>query len=394
MARRILIVGGGYAGLVCANRLARKTREADAEIVLVEARPWFVERVRLHQDAAGQSVATRTSIASRIRDTRVKLRVGRVEALDLVHRRALVDGVGEAFDDLVLATGSGASRPAVPGLASTLSCDTAEHAALLRARLDALSGGAIVIVGGGLTGIELAAEIAERRRDLTVTLVDAGELGADLSPSARAHLRRVLTSLRVSIRERDRVAAFEVDAVVLASGDALPSDASVWTGGFEAAPLGRLAGLTVDAIGRAHVDERLRSASHGFVRVIGDAARVMTRDSRGALAPVRMACATATPQGAFAADDIAREIEGRTRETFSFGYPGRSISLGRRDGIVQLTDRHDAPGAFIGGRPAAWLKELVCRFAAGANAMERRGVGYAWLRAPAARADTQKVLGT
>ena len=51
--RLVTIVGGGYAGALCAVRLARKTRAADGEIVLVEARATFVERIRLHQDVAG-----------------------------------------------------------------------------------------------------------------------------------------------------------------------------------------------------------------------------------------------------------------------------------------------------------------------------------------------------
>src|SRR4051812_25115689 len=98
MKTRILVIGGGYAGLLCALRLARK---ADADVVLCEARPWFVERVRLHEDVAS-GFRERRPIADFLHGTGVRLRVGFVSEIDLAARRA----GGEAFDELVIATGS------------------------------------------------------------------------------------------------------------------------------------------------------------------------------------------------------------------------------------------------------------------------------------------------
>ena len=86
MAHRILIVGGGYAGARCANRLARRTRANEAHMVLANARPWFVERIRLHEDVAGVGPARRP-LASIVDRDRVALRAGTVESLDLRARR-------------------------------------------------------------------------------------------------------------------------------------------------------------------------------------------------------------------------------------------------------------------------------------------------------------------
>lgn len=391
MARRILVVGGGYAGTLAAIRLARKTRAQDAEVVLADARPWFVERVRLHQDVAGKGPA-RTSLASMLAGTRVELRVGTVSELDLERRRARFDGGAiaagqareEAFDEVVLATGSRASRPDIPGIERTLSCATEEKALALRARLATLDGGRVVIVGAGLTGIELASELAEGRPDLHVTLVSSGVLAPIVSDGGREHVRRAFQRARVGVVEHARVVAVEQDAVVLSSGEVLPSDATVWCGGFVANPLGARAGLAVDGHGRAVVDARLRSTSHDFVRVAGDAARVEVCGRDGGPTALRMGCATAMPQGAFCADDLAASLVGRAVKPYSFAFVLECMSLGRRDGLVQRLDAYDVPlRSFVAGRPGAWIKELICRFAKGSARLERHGLGYAWPKAPA-----------
>ncbi len=388
-ARLITIVGGGYAGALCAVRLARKTRASDVDIVLVDARPWFVERIRLHQDVAG-SGPRRRSIASLLEGTRVRLRVGLVRAIDLERRRLYLEGPAgdgaaaeQAFDELVLATGSVAATSSLPGIEHAWSCATEERALELRDRVAGGGARRVVVVGGGLTGIELATELAEGRSDTRVTLVASGEIGVMLGDTARAHIRAAFAKGRIDLRENARVVAIEDDGVVLASGDMVQSDATVWCGGFEATPLARAAGLHVDELGRAFVDGRLRSTSHAFVHVVGDAARVDIRGRDGTLAPLQMACATAVPLGAFAADDIAREIRGREARDFSFGYPGHCVSIGRHDAVIQLADSYDAPRFWFGGRVGAFTKEMICRHPLASIGLDRRGFGYSWRKAPA-----------
>lgn len=390
MKRRILIVGGGYAGAICANRLARKTRAADIEIVLADPRPWFTDRIRLHEEVAGAAPRRRPR-ASMLDASRVKLRVASVTDLDLVRRRATFDGAladgetrAEAFDEVILATGSVGATRGVAGIDKAWSCATAEHATALRARLDETPAARVVVIGGGLTGIELASELAERQPSLRVTLVATGLVGALLSDAGRAHVRRTLEGFGVELREHAQVVAVERDGVVLASGDAIESDVTVWCGGFEAAPLSASSGLVVDALGRAVVDARLRSRSHDFVRVIGDAAHVDRRRRDGSVTPLRMGCVSALPMGAYCADDIAAETNGRASRPFAFGYLIQCISLGRRNGIVQQVDSYDvATSRYLGGRLGAWGKELVCRFAFRSVELERFGIGYRWPGGPA-----------
>jgi NADH dehydrogenase FAD-containing subunit len=336
----------------------------------------------------------RRALASIVDPMRVKLHIGRVADLDLRGRRAtFTDASSEAFDELVVATGSVAALRGVPGIEHAWSCETEENALALRDHLTKRRSSRIVVVGGGLTGVELASELAEQRRDVRVTLVTSGEVGFMLAERARAHVRTALRRLGADVREQQRVVAVERDAVVLASGDVLPCDATIWCAGLEPTALARETGLDVDERGRARVDAHLRSTSHDFVRVIGDAARV---ELPGRNETLRMACATANPQGAFCADDVAADLRGRSRRPFSFAYAIQCLSLGRRDGIMQRVDAWDGPRAlFFGGRPGAWFKEFINRYAFGSVRLERRGIGYSWPKAPALPAsETRPMLVT
>ncbi len=333
----------------------------------------MVGRVRLHEDVAGD-VRKRRSLAELTRGTRVVLRIGRVAGVDLENRRlAFADGGHEAFDDLVVATGSVASRPSIPGIERAWSCDNEAEAFALRKRLHEGSDARVVVVGGGLTGIELASELAERRRGLAVSLVTDAEVAPLLSEGGRAHVRSVLAGLGVALHEHARVGAFEEDGAVLGSGARVPCDVAIWAGGLVASPFGRSIGLAVDERGRALVDDRFRSTSHPFVRVVGDAAK----------SGLRMACATALPQGAYVADDVARELRARATLPFSFAYFVQCVSLGRRNGIVQKVDAWDAPTSlFLGGGAAAFVKERICRYPIASVRLERWGFGYRWPEAP------------
>jgi NADH:ubiquinone reductase (H+-translocating) len=334
MKRRIVVVGAGYGGTACAVRLARKSPED--EVVLVNSVPYFVERIRLHEDVAGPSLRPRIPLESHVGD-RVRVVVGWVEGIDLDARRVHVGGRAEAFDELVIATGSSAAPPS-----HTVAVTTEEQMLVARARLSATGVKRVVVVGAGLTGTEAASELAHRRPDLAITLVSSG----DLVPGSRPFFDRH----GVEVIEHQRVAAFERDGVILESGAALESDVTVWAGGFVAS---RLAAEYVPA-----VDDRLRSTTHPFVRVVGDAA-----SGHG----LEMRCAVAIPTGCYVADDLA----GCEDQPFSWRWVVNCISLGRKEGIVQLDARR------IGGRPAAWIKEFICRFAL-ASTNEGWGFEYRW----------------
>src|SRR5262249_31930332 len=149
----------------------------------------------------------------------------RVTAIDAVGREVeLADGRRLGYDTLVYALGSsGSNAGAVPGAVEHgYPLATADDAERLRERLARDGTGAVV--GGGLTGIEAAAELGETRPRGTVRLVTADRLGPALSERGRRHLRRVFGRLGVDVRENTRVAEVCADGLSLADGEKLPAD--------------------------------------------------------------------------------------------------------------------------------------------------------------------------
>lgn len=358
MKHRILVLGAGYAGAYVAGNLARRLSPADAEITVVNAEPDFVERLRLHQLAAGQEIATR-KLADVFAGTGIQLHLARVTAVDPERQVVTVtaaDGEGHlAYDTLLYALGSHGDDRGVPGVAEHAFDVSARPSALrLRTRLNGLrEGGTVLVVGDGLTGIETATEIAESRPGLSVTLVARGELGARLSAGARGHLRRACDRLGITVVENTGVEAVEATRVLCADGTALPSDATVWTAGFAVAPLAAAAGLEVTADGRILVDRTMRSLSHPNVYAAGDSVHALGANGL----PLPMSCASAGFTAMQAMKAIMGTLTGTGTGHVKLAYPGNHISLGRQDGILQLVDRAARPKpAYTGGRKAARIK--------------------------------------
>lgn len=336
---RVVVLGGGYAGTMAALRLAPY-----AQVTLVDPGDRFTERVRLHELAAGRPEVSH-SRARMLHGTGIEHLAARATSLDPDARAVHTDsGRTLLYDRLVYALGSHTDPRGIGERAFT-----AESAAALHKRL--LDGpGALTVVGGGLTGIEMATEIAESHPAWQVRLLTGGEIGGGLSVRGRAHVRTVLDRLGVRVEEGHQVAdADEVDA-----------DAVLWTGSLRATGgLAHDAGLVTDPVtGRLRVDAMLRSVSHPDIYAAGDAAAARTPRA-GAL---RMACATALPTGSHVAGAIAAELRGAAPRPLSYGFFVQCVSLGRHDALIQSVRADDTPRErVLTGRPAARVKEQVVR---------------------------------
>ncbi len=398
MQHRIVVLGAGYTGAVAAGRLAKRLHREDVTITLVNPEPDFVERVRLHQLATGQDLTPRP-FGEMFAGTGVELKLARVTAVDVDRRTVTVTAANGpereelAYDTLVHALGSGWNDGGVPGAAEHAHELSSRPGALrLRDRLAALDAGRpVVVVGGGLTGLEAATEIAEARPDLQVALAVRGALGDWLSDKGRTHLRKVADRLGITVHEHAAVTAVAADAVTTADGRAIPAEVTVWTTGFAVHSIARATTLELTDHGRIAVDSTMRSVSHPDVYAVGDAAMAMGPNDK----PLRMSCASGVPMAWQAADAIAARLTGAKVPHVSIRYFQQCISLGRKEGLIQFVTADDrAKDGALTGRTAARYKELICKGAAwgvarptmGLPSRRRRVVGQQTLadRTPAA----------
>ncbi|MEV6201102.1 FAD-dependent oxidoreductase [Streptomyces sp. NPDC051771] len=358
---RIVVLGAGYAGAHVAGTLARRLSPKDVEITVVNAEPEFVQRLRLHQFAAGQEIEA-PRLAEVFAGTGVRLRLARVTAVDPERQVVAVADAGGGdefgYDTLVYALGSHGDSHGVPGVAEhAFDVGTRPSALRLRERLAGLDeGGRVVVVGDGLTGLETATEVAESRPGLSVALVARGELGARLSTGARGHLRRACERLGITVWEHTEVESVEAGRVVCADGTVLASDTTIWAAGFAVGPLAAASGLQVTENGRIVVDRAMRSVSHPNVYAVGDS--VLAVGDNGL--PLPMSCATAGYTGQQATHAIVARLTGRTMATTKLEYVGNHISLGRRDAILQMVDGEgQAKPTYTGGGKATRFKAVI-----------------------------------
>ncbi|TCC62102.1 FAD-dependent oxidoreductase [Kribbella pittospori] len=350
----VILIGGGYAGVMAANRL---TQRDDIHVTLVNPRPAFVERIRLHQLVAGSDDALvdyQSVLAGG-----VELVVDSVTQIDAAGRRVILASGGALdYDYLVYAVGSGSGKSSVSGAAEyAYPISTLEQARRLQPVVDAApASAALTVVGAGPTGLETASELAEQGR--TVTLVCGKVLGPYLHPRARRSVARKLAKLGVTVLEGDgaTVTGVTADAVQLSDGGELHSDVTIWTAGFSVPDLATRSGLSTDSLGRLLTDETLTSV---------DDVRIIAAGDSGAPSdlPVRMSCQSAMQLGPQAAETVLSRIAGKEPASLDVGFFGECISLGRRAGVVQYAKRDDTPTSvfYLGNRSMAMLKEGVCK---------------------------------
>jgi NADH dehydrogenase FAD-containing subunit len=356
--RHVVVIGAGYAGLSAAERAGGGRGGANRVTVIApEAR--FANRIRQHEVAAGRRIpgAALADLARKHKFTHIQ---ARVTELDLAGHKVFTDA-GEAidFDVLVYALGSRTGYRGVEGAAER--AIPMERAGDLRDRIaGAARPGTVAVVGGGATGIELAAELARSRPDWQVRIVTSGEVGGWFSARGRAAIARRFEQLGIHVHERTEVTAVDADGLRTTAGP-IEADVVAWAASFEVPELAAQAGFAVDGSGRIVVDAMLRSVSHPDVYAIGDAAAVTMGEVPGVL---RMACATAMPMGLYVGKTLRAQADSRAEaptKPYEFGFTLQCLSLGRDSGLIQLLRRDDTvkERAYT-GRAAKIVKSAIC----------------------------------
>ena len=363
MRHRIIVLGAGYAGAAATGYLARHLHPDEAHITVVNAEPDFVERMRLHQVAAGRP-PRRRGLADMFAGTGARLKIARVTALDPERRTVTV--VGEPgteeleYDTLLYTLGSTIADHGVPGV-DEYAFHVAQRPAAerLRQRLDTLeAGGRVLVVGGNLTAIEAATEIAESHPRLRVALATTGEPAGWLGTKARDHLSRAFDRFGIEVHEHTTIAEVGESEAHTAGGKVFETDVLVWAAGFAVHPIAADSGLSVAEDGRIRVDRRMRSVSHPEIHAAGDSVHAIDDHGR----PMPMSCASAGFTRMQATSAIIAELTGTEPAKVPLAYLGNCVSLGSRDAFFQVVDgRARSKTWALRGWAATRVKSAVLR---------------------------------
>ena len=361
--KRVVIIGGGFAGIAAAHAL----RRADAEVVVIDRRNHHIFQPLLYQVAA--AVLSPAEIAAPIRQLEAKrsnvtVLLAEVIAIDVGSRtiQASSPGVGVlkiAFDYLVVATGM---RPSyfghdefaryAPGLKSLNDAETIrakilgafELAATTEDEAERARQMTFVLVGAGPTGVELAGSLAHlvkvtlrgnfHRIDpakASIILLDAGKRVLPTFAESLSHrVARRLEKLGVKVVTNVKVETVD-DKGVIAGGNRIPSATVLWTAGVAAWPVPKMLGTKTDRAGRALVDPFLKVVDVSGVFVVGDAASVMQNEH-----PVPGVAQAAIQEGRYVGRLIANELKGReVKCPFNYFDKGNMAVVGKNYAVLE-----------------------------------------------------------
>ena len=328
MSKRILVLGAGFAGLWAAIGAMRKIVECKAQkdvfVTVVNRTPYHNIRVR-NYEADLRDVCV--PLADVLTPIGVEIIVGEARDIDILGRRVTVSSPEGTrifeYDRMVLALGSATVRPPLPGLAEYgFDVDTYEaasrlgrHLKGLRARPSASGQFTAIVVGAGLTGIEVATALPERLRavqagsaspePVRVIIADRQPfVGSDMGDSARPVIEEALRSLDIEQRVNFEIERIEEARVKLTSGEWIDGTTVVWCGGMRASPL--VAGLPIprDRLGRLPVDEYMRVAGIPDLYAAGDVACAKIDGVHSSV----MSCQHGRPMGRYAGHNVAADL--------------------------------------------------------------------------------------
>jgi NADH dehydrogenase len=329
--KRILVLGGGFAGLWSAVGAVRKLDELgygpDAvEVMLVNRDGYHNIRVRNYEPDLTSVRVPLDDVLGPIGAVCVE---GEVASIDLVGQTVTVNTESKPrvlpYDRLVVALGSQLLRPNIPGLAEhAFDVDTYNGAVQLNTHLQSLldrpeSPGrfTVLVVGAGLTGIEVATEMPEKlkavlaqagmTRPFRIILADhSPQVGSDMGKDARPIIEEALTALGIEMRLGIDIVSVTPSGVTLKSGEEIATATVVWCAGMRANPLTRLFPVAPDRFGRVPVDVfmRLKGVSHVFSA--GDVAWAMMDDTHTSV----MSCQHGRPMGRFAGHNVVCDLFG------------------------------------------------------------------------------------
>ncbi|WP_227496505.1 NAD(P)/FAD-dependent oxidoreductase [Massilia litorea] len=390
MQSEIVIVGGGAGGLELACKLGRKL--GPARVMLVDTRLYHIWKPSLHEVAAGTLDIHQEGLSYQMlaHDNGFTFIYGPMTALDHVARRITVGAVraldGEDvlherhidYGSLVIAVGSTSNYFGVPGAREhTISLNATEDAERFRLRMlrlmavaeqareerkDAEAALDVVIIGGGATGVELAAELREAsgvyatygfsrlqvKRDVRITLLEgAPRILAPLPERVSNAALKLLDERGIRVVNNCRVTKIEADRVLDHDGHVYPASLCVWAAGIRAPEFLGTLGLPVNKGGQIEVDGQLRVKGVPGVYALGDCAACI--DAAGKPVPPR--AQAAHQQADYLLKEFVRRAAGKPHNDKPYQYRdyGSLVSLGKTTSVGSLMGSLSGASWFVEG---------------------------------------------
>jgi NADH dehydrogenase len=380
--QRIIVLGAGFAGLWAAVGAARTRAEAamtsdQIEILVLDQNPYHSIRVRNYEV---DLTATRVPLETVLDPVGVRHLPAEVTSIDLSTKTVTCTVQGRpqfvAYDRLVCALGSQLVRPPIPGLAEHgFDVDTYLAAERLNIHLAALSSRkptpgqyTVLVVGAGLTGIEVATEMPAKLRAAMVTGASSGSqpiprviladrqawTGSDMGENARPVIAEALDELGIEARTGVSLASIDAEGGTLTTGERIPAATVVWCAGMRAHPLASQFAVPLDPLGRLPVDHFLRVSNVPTVFAAGDIAVLAVDDLHWSV----MSCQHSRPMGRYAGHNVVCDLLGRPMRELQISWYTTILDLGPRGALY--TEGWDRRVAATGAS-AKRTKEIINR---------------------------------
>ena len=344
----LVIVGGGFAGFWSAMSAVRQARALQVsnqlKITLISKDPYHTIRPRLYEPDLSD---VRIMLSDYCEPLGITLIVDEIIDIDTERSQLVLkhQNTRISYHALILATGSQLTTNTTRGENSGFSIDTFEDALKLETHLMRLfqeknglaSTRHVVVVGGGVTGIELITALPERinafcdaSAKITLHLIDSRKaLVEDFSEEARVYILKRLEDCSVVLHMSEQVASVENGQIELSSGKIIESQTIIWTCGLQASPLTKNMNSQRDEHGRVEVDDFLRSKQISNVFVAGDVAKAKVDENHYAL----MSCQHAIPQGKYAGHNAVSLLFGKVMKAYRQQKYVTCVDLGKESAV-------------------------------------------------------------
>jgi NADH dehydrogenase len=375
---RIVLLGGGYVGLYCALELERQLKPGEADVVLVSAENFMLYWPLLVEVGSGDLDPRHVAVPLRKTLPRTEIVTARATAIDPDRRTVrlapyLGDEYDLDFDVLAIGLGSSTRLMDIPGLeeqaigfksiAEALHLrnqvlsrlEAGQSTAEVRARKRALT---FVFVGGGYTGVEVAAELEDlarsatcwfpdvTREDMRWVLVEATDrILPEVAPELARYALEELRHRKIEVHLETQLESAKDGHLALSDGTELEADTLVWMAGVEPNPLPADSGLPADDRNRVQVDACLRVKDADGIWAAGDCAAVPDLVNDSTCPPTAQ---YATRQARQLAANLAASVRDQAQEPFRYRSRGELVTLGRHKGVGEIR------GRTVRGLPA-WL---------------------------------------